>query len=102
MSLTFANDLPPFDENASCAKCGYSRVRVICHSSRTTKFPCDRSGAGVVGEHLCRVCERCGGGWCEATVETRPARRPELRVAFGKAEDRPPFSNGSMWEIWSH
>jgi hypothetical protein len=27
---------------------------------------------------------------------------PAYDDAFGKAADRPPFSNGSMWEIWSH
>jgi hypothetical protein len=76
-----AEDLSPFDENASCTKCGSGRVRVIYHCVRVGGFPCEPERQWVPGEHLCRVCERCGGGWCEATVETRPARRPDLRVA---------------------
>lgn len=77
-------DLPPFDADADCSKCGSDIVNVLFHRSGTgcREFPCCDPGRQLVkGEHLCRVCARCGHAWCEATVETKPARKPELRLA---------------------
>ena len=75
-----AKDLPPFDENASCAKCGWGAIRAIYHRTSIEGCPCEFAQVWVMDEHLCRVCERCGGAWCEATVETKAPRRPELRL----------------------
>jgi hypothetical protein len=78
-----AEDLPPFDESADCPKCGRGRVRAIFYYGLTEKFPCRSDFAPwLLGEHLCRVCERCGYGWCEAPADTKPAAR-ELRAVEG-------------------
>lgn len=90
MKVVLPPDLPPFDADADCSKCGSDIVNVLFHRGGTgnREFPCCDPGRLLVkGEHLCRVCARCGHAWCEATVETKPARRPELRVVG--ANERP-------------
>jgi hypothetical protein len=86
-------DLPPFDEAAGCPKCGRSAMGVTFHCGIADGFPCWVTGVRIVkGEHLCRICDQCGHGWCEATVETKPARRPGLRVVGtnDRSADQPP------------
>jgi transcriptional regulator with XRE-family HTH domain len=75
-----AENLPPFGEDAGCLKCASGTVRVTYHADSTGGFPCGTPGRAAAGEHLCRACERCGYGWCEAPADTRPARRPALRL----------------------
>jgi hypothetical protein len=75
----WARDLPPFDEDADCPKCASGAVGVLFHSYSVDDFPC-RTGRWLMDGHLCRVCERCGYGWCEAALDTKPAHRPELRA----------------------
>jgi hypothetical protein len=77
---TWAADLPPFDEDAGCPKCASGAISVIFHFIHTDGFPCESSGEWVIGGHLCRVCQRCGYGWCEAPVDAKPAHRPDLRA----------------------
>jgi len=81
---------PPNGEPAGCPKCAYSRVSVTYHPaimpegtkpkpSRGEAWPCSRFMGRVYGfgvEHLCRVCERCGYGWCEKTADSAPAEPP--------------------------
>lgn len=87
--IILPEDLPPFDEAAGCPKCAGGILDVIFHDGITKGFPCWITGVLMVrGEHLCRVCTRCGYKRCEATVETKPARQPELRVV-GASEGRP-------------
>lgn len=76
----WAEDLPPFDEDADCPKCASGAVRVLFHSYSTDGFPCRTSTIWLMDGHLCRVCERCGHGWCEAALDTKPGRRPALRA----------------------
>jgi hypothetical protein len=75
-----AAELPPFDEDAACPKCAGGTVRVTYHAAPAGGFPCGTPGRAVAGEHLCRACERCGYGWCEAPGDARGARRPTLRL----------------------
>lgn len=71
-----AGSLPPFDEHATCAKCGCSVVSVAYHAAPASGFPC----ASSPGEHLCRTCERCGYAWREATIAARPGHHPRVRL----------------------
>jgi len=74
-----ADELPPFDENAKCPKCRSPRViSVVFHRCFKRGFPCYEDDLAL-GEHLCRVCGRCGYGWCEATAEAGATRRAGLR-----------------------
>ncbi|HEY6492086.1 MAG TPA: hypothetical protein VIZ43_02355 [Trebonia sp.] len=84
-SFTWARDLAPFDENASCPQCGGGTVDVIFHPIHTRGFPCETATVRVLDGHLCRVCGRCGYGWCEVGLVTKSARRPELKLV---AEER--------------
>jgi hypothetical protein len=78
------SELPPFDEDADCPKCRASGVRVIFHSLHMKGFPCMQALATwVLGEHLCRVCPRCGYGWAEAPADMNASRKRDLRVASG-------------------
>jgi ribosomal protein S27AE len=88
-SFTWARDLPPFDENASCPQCGEGTVKVIFHPVHTRGFPCETARLRVLDGHLCRVCGRCGYGWCEAGLATKPARPPELKVIAGEKDSEP-------------
>jgi transcriptional regulator with XRE-family HTH domain len=72
--------LPPFNEHNECPKCANGTVAVAYHDSPVGGFPCQAPGRAVGGGHLCRACERCGYGWCEAPADARPARRPALRL----------------------
>lgn len=77
----WARDLPPFDEAADCPKCGGGAVRTIYHPGYEKGFPCGLDfGRWVLDGHLCRVCERCSHGWCEAPADVKPPRRPVLRL----------------------
>lgn len=77
----WGRDLPPFDEAASCPKCGCAAVRAVYHECTETGFPCGMEHAQwVLDGHLCRVCERCSHGWCEAPVDVKPPRGPMLRL----------------------
>jgi hypothetical protein len=69
-----AEDLPPYDSQGSCPKCGETDVSTTYHCGFATgknkatgeNWPCNRSGISIVsGEHLCRVCQRCGYGRAE-------------------------------------
>ncbi len=72
----------PAASAAGCPKCGRPQVTATYHpglrmtpiSERlhtyTGDWPCaSLSRRSSIGEHLCRICERCGYAWCEATVE---------------------------------
>jgi hypothetical protein len=86
--FVWARDLPAFDEDAHCPKCGGVEVRTIYHLSSKRGSLCGFDlGHGVLDGHLCRVCERCGHGWCEAPADVKPPARPVLRlVAAFEAE----------------
>jgi hypothetical protein len=62
-------------------------VRVTYHSAPAGGYLCQAPGSLAVGEHLCRACERCGHGWCEATADAA-AHRPRLHLV--KNQDPPP------------
>jgi transcriptional regulator with XRE-family HTH domain len=79
-----AEHLPSFAERAVCPKCASVAVGVAYHVAPTGGYPC----ASSVGEHLCRVCQRCGYGWCEATADATPVRRSTLRLV--RDEHQPP------------
>jgi len=76
--MTADTQLPSHGSVTSCPKCGASEhgtnaLTVTYHSEpqllsryERVKWPC-RLGRPA-GEHLCRRCERCGFGWCEAVV----------------------------------
>jgi hypothetical protein len=79
--FVWARDLPPFDEAADCPKCGGGAVRTVYHLCSERGFPCGLDyGRWVLDGHLCRVCERCGHGWCEAPADVKPPRGPALRL----------------------
>lgn len=82
-----ARDLPPFDETADCPKCASGGMSVIFHGCNAKGFPCETIRRWVIDGHLCRICERCGYGWCEAAVDTKPARRPDLRAVPAESND---------------
>ncbi len=67
MSVTHTQEnLPPFSGlDTSCKKCGEPQAGVTWHSTNRTgtNFPCQH--ARKTGEHMCRVCSRCGFGWME-------------------------------------
>lgn len=63
---------PPFNPTAACPKCGYDDIMTrYCRgdgSEHRMISPCDGPGPAI-GEHLDRVCKRCGYTWLEATIE---------------------------------
>jgi hypothetical protein len=76
-----SKDLPPFDELGDCPKCAGTSVKVIYHGFYKRGFPCKVEDAWVKGEHMCRICGRCGHGWCEAPADVKPpVSRGGLRV----------------------
>lgn len=68
-------NLPPFAEDADCPKCRSGSVAVIWHDYCKKKFPCETDFEWILGEHLCRVCNRCRHGWCEAPADVKPPTR---------------------------
>lgn len=98
----WGRDLPPFDEAASCPKCGCAAVRTVYHECTETGFPCGMEHARwVLDGHLCRVCERCSHGWCEAPVDANLPRRPVLRLVTAHeagTEDAVPLPGGADLE----
>ena len=72
-----AADLPPYDESVTCPMCCggmtttyHGWMDVELDKKHRPVWPCF-TGVPVADSHLCRVCERCGYGWCEATAEAR-------------------------------
>ena len=86
--FTLAGDLPPFDEAVGCPKCVGGTVLVVYQPVSVAGFPCcEPFGREVTGGHLCRVCGRCGYGWCEAPVDVTPVGRPGLRAVTTEGGD---------------
>lgn len=73
-------DLPPYNTQAECPKCGNDTISVTYHSDSVPAMlggpdggPCSRpygSPLPGIGEHLCRRCGLCGYTWCEATLDS--------------------------------
>lgn len=80
-------ELPRYGTVESCPKCGAaagagsaveSDATTVYHSGRMPRDapapPC--SGAFYadlgLGEHMCRTCQACGYGWCEAVLKPGP------------------------------
>lgn len=65
--------LIPFDPAAACPKCHAEMVDAVWHAAMTVKappgWPCADMTRPVSGEHMCRVCTRCGYGWCEIPAD---------------------------------
>lgn len=67
----------PFDEAATCPKCGHADVAVRYSNGRETwhggcsDYKCLSAGTG---EHLDRCCQRCLYWWAESPL---PAQRSE-------------------------
>jgi hypothetical protein len=76
-------DLPKYGTAESCPKCGASAgvsaesvvepdASTVYHEWRmpreTPAPPCSRDVYARIGEHICRVCQVCGYGWCEAVL----------------------------------
>jgi hypothetical protein len=85
--FVWAIDLPPFDKDGACPKCGFPGIRVLFHGGKREGFPCWSVVRWILDGHLCRVCNRCGHGWCEASVDTKPARSAAL-WAVGENHDK--------------
>lgn len=67
-------DLPPFDEDATCPKCGHDDVAVI-YEANTHYRICEQHNAPTLTqpaccryEHFHRVCQRCRYLWAEACI----------------------------------
>ncbi len=80
-----AAELPPFSGQSGCPKCVSGTVAVVYHAAPAGGFPCQAPALPMAGEHLCRVCQRCGYGWCEATADTRARRPPRAAPRRGRA-----------------
>lgn len=64
-----APDLPPFSQDTECPKCLGKDVTIAYHPGHRKFRPCqDQPG---IGGHLCRACQRCGYGWCEAPADAQ-------------------------------
>lgn len=78
-------DIPPFNAEGVCAKCGYEKIHSRYHNGVATYEPCydhfdsHRTTVAPIGgdtwvsasqfpEHLDRSCDRCSYQWVEATV----------------------------------
>jgi hypothetical protein len=79
-----AATLPVHDEYGCCPKCGGHlgttyHAEAECDDNKATRgpWPCFDVVA-VHGEHLCRVCARCGWGRAEQTAE-QSADRPKRK-----------------------
>lgn len=76
--MTADTELLAHGSITACPKCGASEhgvsaLTVTYHAEpqltsryEKVRWPCRFRRS--VGEHLCRQCERCGYGWCEAVV----------------------------------
>lgn len=67
-----------FSEEPFCPKCGGKHFETRWHQfvilQAEPMHPCEawmfaELLTGAIGEHLCRVCDRCGYGWPEQTAD---------------------------------
>ena len=61
--------LPQHESITSCPKCAAPAGRLgVTYHACAEPFGSWACRDTQLLEHLCRVCERCGYGWCEAVV----------------------------------
>lgn len=64
--------LPPFNDTATCPKCGHTEVKTSYSNGtalggpKSCSYSC--SERGTRKEHLERCCERCSYSWPEAPL----------------------------------
>ncbi len=75
MAREVAKALPPFNETATCCKCGHGVIYTQHHNSG---YYCGFRHRVANSEHLHRGCRRCGYQWAEST---RSSMKVELEIA---------------------
>lgn len=66
--------LPPYDPQAQCEKCGNDGIDTSHHQvsapvSLAAFYSGDPCAGRGYGEHICRTCRSCGYTWPEATLD---------------------------------
>lgn len=65
-------ELPAFNPEAACPKCGHADVSVLYQDSGCPyPYTCGEM-APFGSEHLDRTCQRCHHRWAEAVIEQEP------------------------------
>ena len=79
------NDLPKYNPDARCPKCGHNIV--------TTEYWQAKDYGKIRDEHFVRICMRCGYGWREACLtatdvvkKVPPTKNPELQEELAIAQ----------------
>ncbi len=66
-------ELEPFNEGATCPKCGHDDISTrYCKDRR----PVELCWPYVTGEHLHRTCKRCGFEWLEGCLDAEDSNDP--------------------------
>lgn len=65
--------LARFDDRARCPVCGYNSIRAQFVASEASSYACRNHRVRSHGDHIHRICSRCGYLWAE-----RPLTASEL------------------------
>ena len=62
-------ELPPFNEEAICPKCGYEGIQAYWQRSRKYAYIYSNEEDRETREHLRRTCYRCHYEWNESVLQ---------------------------------